>query len=71
MNKMFVTNSRKRNFWLHQNVSFAINKTHFMKATKLLVIVMLAVFSYSAVSAQVHHRPRHSRHWHRKKHWHK
>jgi len=37
-----------------------------MKAAKILAIVMLAVFSYSAVNAQVHHKPHHKRHWHRK-----
>jgi hypothetical protein len=37
-----------------------------MKAAKILAIVMLAVFSYSAVNAQVRHKPHHKRHWHRK-----
>lgn len=37
-----------------------------MKAVKVLAIVMLAVFSYSAVNAQVKHKPQHKRHWHRK-----
>jgi hypothetical protein len=39
-----------------------------MKA-KILAIVMLAIFSYTAVSAQTHHpRRHHRRHWHKKHH---
>jgi hypothetical protein len=33
-----------------------------MKAVKVLAIVMLAMFAYSAVNAQPHHRPRFRHH---------
>jgi hypothetical protein len=43
------------------------NKNKIMKAVKVLAIVMLAVFSYTAVSASpvIHHHRRHWRKHHR------
>jgi hypothetical protein len=36
-----------------------------MKAVKVLAIVMLAVFSYSGVSAKNRHKVNFKHHWHR------
>jgi len=42
-----------------------------MKALKVLTIMLLAIFSYSAVSAKpVHHKKHYKKHYAAKKHYH-